>query len=113
MSSIPSSAMPHAKAEGSDDQQSGENQKEGRRASIKKGASKLKDKAKENPKTAIAASTAVVAGAVAAAALAVRKKSAGTKSAGTKSAGAKSTGSKSGSKSADTKSDGRKSKSTS
>ena len=98
MSSIPNSAMPHAGTTNDN-----ENQKEGRGASIKKGATKLKDKAKENPKTAIAAGVAVVAAAAGAAALGARKKSAGSKSAASKST-SKSTGAKS---------DGRKSKSSS
>ena len=103
MSSIPNSAMPHAKESSGE---GGEQKKKGRGAAIKQGASKLKDKAKENPKTAIAAGAAVVAAAVGAAALGARKKSASTKSGGSKSTGTKST-----SKSANTKSDGRKSKS--
>ena len=61
MSNIPNSAMPRAKASAE-----GEN-KQGAAASIKKQAGKIADKAKENPKTAIAAG-AVVASAVAAAA---------------------------------------------
>ena len=65
MSNIPNSAIPHAKA--SDSETKDETQKKSRGASIKKGATKLKDKAKENPKTAIAAGAAVVAAAVGAA----------------------------------------------
>lgn len=90
MSSIPSSAMPHAgTTNDNDNQNGGETRKEGRSASIKKGATKLKDKAKENPKTAIAAGAAVVAAAVGAAALGARKKSGGSKSADTKGNGRK------------------------
>ena len=61
MSNIPSSAMPRANAPA----EGGE--KQGTAASIKKPAGKIAEKAKDNPKTAIAAG-AVVAGAVAAAA---------------------------------------------
>jgi hypothetical protein len=103
MSSIPNSAMPHAGTTNDSETKAGdESERKGRRASIKKGATKLKAKAKENPKTAIAAGAAVVAAAVGAAALGARKKS----------ASAKDSGSKAGSKAANTKSDGRKSKST-
>jgi hypothetical protein len=102
MSSIPNSAMPHAGTTNDSETKAGdESERKGRRASIKKGATKLKAKAKENPKTAIAGA-AVVAAAVGAAALGARKKS----------ASAKASGSKAGSKAANTKSDGRKSKST-
>lgn len=96
MSSIPNSAMPHA---GTTNDNEDQKEKKSRRASIKQGASKLKEKAKENPKTAIAAGAAVVAAAVGAAALGAKKASA-SKSAGTKPK-SKSTGAKS---------DGRKSK---
>jgi hypothetical protein len=81
MSNIPNSAMPRAKApsetEGKKGGKSGE--KSGSGASIKKQAGKIADKARGNPKTAIAAG-AVVAGAIAAAAIplvrgAVAKKS--------------------------------------
>ena len=101
MSSIPNSAMPHAKESSGE---GGEQKQNGRGAAIKQGASKLKDKAKENPKTAIAGGAAVVAAAVGAAALGARKKSGGSKS-GTKA--------KTGSKSASSKSDGSKGKSSS
>ena len=60
MSHIPSSAMPRARSK--DGQE-----KEGGRRSVKKQAGKLAEKARDNPKTAIAAG-AVLAGAVAAAA---------------------------------------------
>jgi hypothetical protein len=110
MSSIPSSAMPHAGKANDNETQNGSEgqngQKEGRGASIKKGATKLKDTAKANPKTAIAAGAAVVAAAVGAAALGARKKSATAKKPGT----AKKTSS---SKSADAKGNGSKSKSSS
>jgi hypothetical protein len=108
MSNIPNSAIPHAKASDSEAKDETQNQKKSRGASIKQGATKLKDKAKENPKTAIAAGAAVVAAAVGAAALGARKKSAGAKSGGTKSGTTKSS-----SKSANPKSDGSKGKSSS
>lgn len=60
MSNIPSSAMPRANAPAEGEE------KQGAAASIKKQAGKIAEKAKGNPKTAIAAG-AVVAGAVAAA----------------------------------------------
>ena len=70
MSNIPSSAMPRANApsetEGAKGGKAGE--KAGGGASIKKQAGKIADKARDNPKTAIAAG-AVVAGAIAAAAI--------------------------------------------
>lgn len=73
MSHIPNSAMPHAKP-------SDENEKETKeKKTVSQRAGKLKDKARENPKTAIAAGAAVLAGAVAAVAVPVarrRKKSA-------------------------------------
>ncbi len=58
MSHIPSSAMPRARAKDGQEKEGG---------SIKKRAGKIADKARDNPKTAIAAG-AVLAGAVAAAA---------------------------------------------
>ncbi len=61
MSSIPNSAMPRANAPDENEE------KKGAAASVKKQAGRIADKAKENPKAAIAAG-AVVAGAVAAAA---------------------------------------------
>ena len=63
MSHIPNSAMPHAtaKSETNDEQASSK--------SIRQRAGEIADKARENPKTAIAAGAAVVAGAVAAAAI--------------------------------------------
>lgn len=60
MSHIPSSAMPRARSKEAQE-------KEGGGGSIKKRAGKIAEKARDNPKTAIAAG-AVVAGAVAAAA---------------------------------------------
>jgi hypothetical protein len=85
--------MPHAGPTNDNASQNGqESPKEGRGAAIKKGATSLKDKAKENPKTAIAAGAAVVAGAVAAAAIPMmraRKKADGSKPASSKGNGRK------------------------
>lgn len=79
MSHVPSSAMPHAGTKP---------KKDGKGAtgpSLKERAGKIADKAKENPKTTIAAGAAVLAGAVAAAAIplvkAARSKSDGKGSA--------------------------------
>lgn len=74
MSRIPSSAMPHAKASSDGDQ------KEGRTDALKKQAGKIADKAKENPKTAIAAGVAVAAGVAAAAAIPLVRAAKGKKS---------------------------------
>jgi hypothetical protein len=63
MSSIPNSAMPHALAQ-DEPQEEG-----GLRTTISKGAGKIADLARDNPKTAIAAGVAVAAGAIAAAAI--------------------------------------------
>jgi hypothetical protein len=63
MSSIPNSAMPHAQAQ-DEPQEEG-----GLRTTISKGAGKIADLARDNPKTAIAAGVAVAAGAIAAAAI--------------------------------------------
>jgi hypothetical protein len=63
MSRIPSSAMPHAKAPAEGEE------KEGRGAALKKQAGKIAEKAKENPKTAIAAGVVAAAGVAAAAAI--------------------------------------------
>ena len=63
MSHIPSSAMPHAG--GTSEAEPAEES----RSSVSTRAGKLKDKARENPKTAMAAGAALVAGAVAAAAI--------------------------------------------
>ena len=60
MSHIPSKAMPHAGPAA---------QPEKERGGISKQAGKLADKARDNPKAAIAAGAAVVAGAIAAAAI--------------------------------------------
>jgi hypothetical protein len=79
MSHIPNSAMPHAVAHDEQEQESGGF------------AGGLRDLVRDNPKTAIAAGAAVLAGAVAAAAIPLVK-GARAKSAG----GAKSGGSKSG-----------------
>ena len=76
MSHIPNSAIPHAAPKAQD---------EGGETSVRERAGKLADKArstaKANPKTAIAASVAVAAGAIAAAAIplvkAARKKADG------------------------------------
>jgi hypothetical protein len=71
MSHIPNSAMPHA---GGNDDASGNkggkggNKKKSGESSVSKAAGQIADKARENPKTAIAAGAAVV-GAIAAAAI--------------------------------------------
>jgi hypothetical protein len=80
MSSIPNSAMPHAQA------------KEEESASFAEG---LRDLVRDNPKTAIAAGAAVLAGAVAAAAIPLVK-GARAKSGGSRSGASRSHGSKSG-----------------
>jgi hypothetical protein len=66
MSHIPNSAMPHAVAS-----ETAENDapKKSRRGSLGEQAGKVADLARENPKTAIAAGAAVVAGLAAAAAI--------------------------------------------
>ena len=64
MSHIPNSAMPHATAE---PQQNQGSQESG--SSMSRGYDAVKEKARQYPKTAIAAGAAVVAGAVAAAAI--------------------------------------------
>ena len=68
MSHIPNSAMPHAG--GNQDSKGGEakKKKSDGGSSVSKTAGKIADKARENPKTAIAAGAAVV-GAIAAAAI--------------------------------------------
>jgi hypothetical protein len=63
MSSIPNSAMPHAQVQ-DEPQEEG-----GLRTTISRGAGKIADLARDNPKTAIAAGVAVAAGAIAAAAI--------------------------------------------
>jgi hypothetical protein len=82
MSNIPSSAMPHAQAH--DEQTESGGFAEG-----------LRELVRDNPKTAMAAGAAVLAGAVAAAAIPLVK-GARAKSGGAKSDGAKSDGAKSG-----------------
>jgi hypothetical protein len=82
MSSIPNSAMPHALAH-DEPEESGSF------------AGDLRDLVRDNPKTAMAAGAAVLAGAVAAAAIPLVK-GARAKSGGAKSGGAKSGGSRSG-----------------
>jgi hypothetical protein len=84
MSSIPNSAMPHARA-----------QEEPEEGSVANFAGGLRDLVRDNPKTAMAAGAAVLAGAVAAAAIPLvkgaRAKSGGSKSGSSRS---KSGGSK-------------------
>ena len=89
MSHIPNSAMPHATAE----PQQQQNEKDSG-SSMSRGYEAVKDKAKQYPKTAIAAGAAVVAGAVAAAAIPLVR---GTSGKGTKAASksGKSAGTKS------------------
>jgi hypothetical protein len=80
MSSIPNSAMPHAVAHEDEPQSGGF-------------ADGLRELVRDNPKTAMAAGAAVLAGAVAAAAIPLfkgaRARSAGAKSGGSRSPGAK------------------------
>lgn len=84
MSNIPNSAMPHAKAQ------------EPEESGVGNFAGGLRDLVRDNPKTAMAAGAAVLAGAVAAAAIPLvkgaRAKSGGSKSGGSR--GSKSGGSK-------------------
>ncbi len=102
MSRIPSSAMPHAKAAAPDGEE-----KQGKRASVKKQAGKIAEKARQNPKTAAAAGVAVV-GAIAAAAIPLVR-GAGKKS-GEKKASAKKSSSKSESAKSESGSGGSKTK---
>ena len=67
MSHIPNSAMPHA-APKSDTQQK-KPAKEKQQGSMSKASDRVKTAVRDNPKTAIAAGAAVVAGAIAAAAI--------------------------------------------
>jgi hypothetical protein len=96
MSNIPNSAMPHAKSQSdNNDGQSGQTTMSDR-------AGKIADVARDNPKTAIAAGAAIVAGVVAAAAIPMvraRKNSSEKSSSGSnsKSSSAKSGSTKSGS----------------
>jgi hypothetical protein len=76
MSSIPNSAMPHAQAQ-DEPQEEG-----GLRTTISKGAGKIADLARDNPKTAIAAGVAVAAGAIAAAAIPALRGSGGSSGGG-------------------------------
>lgn len=98
MSHIPNSAMPHATAEPQQQQEGGDGQERG--STVSRGYDAVKDKAKQYPKTAIAAGAAVVVGAVAAAALPlVRGKSGsggGTKKKTTASKSSSGSGGKSG-----------------
>ena len=88
MSHIPSSAMPHAgpTENGSETQDSASPSLAERAGKMaEKARDNLTEKARENPKTAIAAGAAVVAGAIAAAAIPIvlaRKKSTGQAAAG-------------------------------
>ena len=84
MSSIPNSAMPHAVA-----------RDEPEESGVANFAGGLRDLVRDNPKTAIAAGAAVLAGAVAAAAIPLVK-GARAKSSGSGSGRSKSGGSKSG-----------------
>jgi len=100
MSSIPNSAMPHAKE--SEDSQQG--QADGptlteRAGKLRDQAGKLRDQAgdyaRENPKTAIAAGAALAAGVIAAAAIPLVRGRSGSGGAAKKSGGgAKKTGAK-------------------
>ena len=90
MSHIPNSAMPHAAAS---DQASNEGGKGG--GSLSERAGRIAEKARENPKTAIAAGAAVLAGAVVAAAIPLAR-SRGKGGEGTKKGGGKSGSAKKG-----------------
>ncbi len=84
MSNIPSSAMPHAGPQSEGSQENNSQGSEGKK-SVSQRAGKIADKARENPKTAIAAGAAVVAGVVAAAAIPIvrgRRKAAGSGTSG-------------------------------
>jgi ElaB/YqjD/DUF883 family membrane-anchored ribosome-binding protein len=110
MSSIPSSAMPHAKASETDESNQAQQEQQeqgGGGESLSKRAGKLAGQAgeyaRENPKTAIAAGAALAAGVIAAAIPLVRgrsgsgseKKAAGAKkTTASKSTASKSTASK-------------------
>jgi hypothetical protein len=108
MSNIPNSAMPHAKSQSDgNDGQSGQQKNEaGEKTTMSDRAGKIADVARDNPKTAIAAGAAIVAGVVAAAAIPMvrsRKKTSekgssgsSSKSSSSKSSSSKSSGSKSG-----------------
>ncbi|HEY0413508.1 MAG TPA: hypothetical protein VGD66_10230 [Allosphingosinicella sp.] len=86
MSHIPNAAMPHAKAADAPEPRQG--------GALKKLASEVRDRAREHPKTAIAAGAAVVAGAIAAAAIPLVRSARGKS--GGKSDGGSSGGSASG-----------------
>lgn len=83
MSHIPSSAMPHAMPHPSSDADAVTEAEAGEGLTLAQRAEKLADLARDNPKTALAAGAAVVAGAIAAAAIplarAAKKKSDGKK----------------------------------
>lgn len=90
MSHIPNSAMPHAGGN-QESQGKGGGKKKSGGSTMSERAGKIADKARENPKTAIAAGAAVV-GAIAAAAIPLvrgRGKSEGETSGAKKSGGAK------------------------
>ena len=108
MSNIPSSAMPHAAPKNNNNEGGNSSGSQDRGGDNKKGVSaragKIADKARENPKTAIAAGAAVLAGAVAAIAIpkvrARRNDGDQAKAGGTaKSGSAKKSGSNNGSSS--------------
>ena len=89
MSHIPNSAMPHAAPAQNEGQESG-----GKGGSLKSRAGKIAGKAKENPKTAIAAGAAVVAGVLAAAAIPLVRGRAKAGEGSKKSGGAKKSSTK-------------------
>lgn len=91
MSHIPNSAMPHATAE--PQQQQNDGQESG--STMSRGYDAVKEKARQYPKTAIAAGAAVVAGAVAAAAIPLVRGRADSESGTKKKSSSKSTSSKS------------------
>ena len=93
MSHIPNSAMPHAGGTSAEPAAQPSSTEEKSGTSLKERAGKLADTARANPKTAVAAGAAVLAGAVAAAAIPLIKSRA--KSGGSKSSGAESKSKKS------------------
>ena len=95
MSHIPNSAMPHA-APANDAEGAGDESGPTLTERATKGAGKLADKARANPKTVIAAGAAVVAGAIVAAAL-PRVRAARAKSPAKKKAASSSSSGSSGS----------------
>lgn len=94
MSNIPSSAMPHAGPKNNNENNgnnsgTSQNNDQGGKKGVSARAGKIADKARDNPKTAIAAGAAVLAGAVAAVAIPmVRSRKASGNAGGTKNTAA-------------------------